>query len=242
MSTHPGAVPREAHLSEHLGLVHHVARKLKRGLAAEADLDELVSAGTVGLIHAADSFDASRGLAFSTYAAPRIRGAILDELRKQDHATRSVRRKTRDLAAARDRLTHALGRRPTEAEMAEALGIDLPTLWRWTADAESAAPVSIDRPRREGDERAPAPADLLADERAAAVEEHVALSEEAAILREALLGLKEQERVVLSLYYFEELKLHEIAKVLGVTESRVSQIRTRALGRLRTDLAHLRAA
>src|SRR5213075_3213320 len=95
---------RDALLIENLSLVHHVARQLERGLSNELDHDELVSAGTLGLMAALGSFDPSRGLAFSTFAVPRIRGAILDELRRQDHAPRSVRRKTRDISAARNAL------------------------------------------------------------------------------------------------------------------------------------------
>src|ERR1700682_5577779 len=108
-------------LTEHLSLVHHVARQLSRTLAAEADFDELVSAGTMGLMSAVDAFDVSRGLAFSTFAVPRIRGAILDELRRQDHVPRSVRKKTRDLSSARETLTRIFGRQPTDAETAEHL-------------------------------------------------------------------------------------------------------------------------
>ena len=103
---------RDRLLTEHLGLVHHVARQMSRTLAVKADFDELVSAGSMGLMAALDSFDASRGLAFSTFAAPRIRGAILDELRRQDHVPRSIRRKTREIHAARESLMRALGRAP----------------------------------------------------------------------------------------------------------------------------------
>src|SRR5665213_2867445 len=92
---------RDSLLAEHLGLVHHVARQLSRTLAPKADIDEMVSAGTMGLMSALEGFDPSRGLAFSTFAAPRIRGAILDELRRQDHVPRSVRRKARERSAAR---------------------------------------------------------------------------------------------------------------------------------------------
>ena len=100
---------RDRLLTEHLGLVHHVARQLSRRLAVEFDFDELVSAGTIGLMNAVDSFDPGRGLAFSTFAAPRIRGAILDELRRQDHVPRSIRRKSRDISAAREALTRKGG-------------------------------------------------------------------------------------------------------------------------------------
>lgn len=232
----------ESALAEHLGLVHHVARQLKRGLAADADLEELVSAGTLGLMEAARGFDPSRGLAFSTFAAPRIRGAILDELRRHDPLPRSVRRRSRDTASAREALTRELGRAPSDRELAAHMGVDLETFSRWRADAEGGVRISIDRPVRDGDERSPAPMDVLHDERAPTVEDRINRQEEAALLRDAILGLKDQERVVLSLYYFEEMKLHEIATVLEVTESRVSQIRTKALARLRVELAMLRAA
>src|SRR5687767_15392203 len=94
-AAYASSAEREALLTQHLGLVHHVARQIARGLSTAAELDELVSAGSVGLIQAVDSFDTKRGLSFITYAVPRIRGAILDELRKKDHMPRNVRRRTR---------------------------------------------------------------------------------------------------------------------------------------------------
>src|SRR5438477_7916108 len=121
---------RDALLTEHLSLVHHVARQLERRLTNEVDHDELVSAGTLGLISAMGAFDAGRGLAFSTFAVPRIRGAILDELRRQDHVPRSVRRKTRDIGAARQNLAARLTRTPDDREVAQHLGVDMDTLWR----------------------------------------------------------------------------------------------------------------
>jgi RNA polymerase sigma factor for flagellar operon FliA len=233
---------RDALLTEHLGLVHHVARQMSRTLSVKADFDELVSAGTMGLMAALEAFDASRGLAFSTFAAPRIRGSILDELRRQDHVPRSVRRKSREIHAARETLMRVLGRAPEDTEVAEHLGVDQTTLWRWQADVESANHVPLDRsPGERERDAAPAPAEVLAhEEQAGGVEETLNREQEVGILREAIQRLKEQERVVLSLYYFEELKLHEIATVLSLTESRVSQIRSKALGKLRGELAPLR--
>src|ERR671933_1960156 len=122
---------RERLLTAHLSLVHHVARQVSRTLVADFDFDELVSAGTMGLMSALDSFDVSRGLAFSTFAVPRIRGAILDELRRQDHVPRSIRRKSREIAAARETLMRVQGRAPEDKEVPEPLGVDLDTLWRW---------------------------------------------------------------------------------------------------------------
>jgi RNA polymerase sigma factor for flagellar operon FliA len=227
--------------SEHLGLVHHVARQMSRTLAVKADFDELVSAGAMGLMSALESFDASRGLAFSTFAAPRIRGAILDELRRQDHVPRSIRRKSREIAAARETLMRVLGRAPEDKEVAEHLGVDIATLWRWQGDIEGAHHVPIDRAPGDRESQAPTPLDMLSDETETGVEDRLNHEQEVAILREAILKLKEQERVVLSLYYFEELKLHEIATVLELTESRVSQIRSKAIGRLRAQMAPLRS-
>lgn len=234
------AQAREQLLTEHLGLVHHVARQMSRTLAVKADFDELVSAGTIGLMSALDAFDASRGHAFSTFAAPRIRGAILDELRRQDHVPRSIRRKTREIAQARETLSRIMGRPAEDNEVAEHLGIDLQTLWRWQNDVEGAFHVPLDRSASERDSHAPTPIDLLADESEENVEDKISRQQEVAILKDAIMKLKEQERVVLSLYYFEELKLHEIADFLGLTESRVSQIRSKALSRLREQLGTIR--
>jgi RNA polymerase sigma factor FliA len=233
---------RDALLREHLSLVHHVARQLARGLATDADIDELVSAGTMGLMSALESFDLRRGLAFSTFAVPRIRGAILDELRRQDHVPRSVRRKTRSIAAARESLTSMLGRTPAVAEVAAQLGVDAETLWRWQADVEGAVHVPLDggSSQRDGGSSV-LPAELLGNGEELA-DDRLAREEVVSRLRDALMSLKEQERTVLSLYYFEELKAREIAEVLGVSESRISQIRSKALGQLRGTLVPLLAS
>jgi RNA polymerase sigma factor for flagellar operon FliA len=186
-----------------------------------------------------DSFDPARGLAFSTYAVTRIRGAILDELRRQDHVPRSIRRKTRDIASARETLMRTLGRRPGDGEVAAQLDVDVATVWRWQAEVEGAVHVPMDRTAGDTDSLASAPADYLSDSDDAA-DVRLGKEEEIAILREAIAKLKDQERTVLSLCYFEELKLHEIAEILGLTDSRVSQIRSRALGRLRESMAPMR--
>jgi RNA polymerase sigma factor for flagellar operon FliA len=233
-------VARDRLLEEHLGLVHHVARQVSRTLAVRADFDELVSAGTIGLMTALEGFDATRGLAFSTFAAPRIRGAILDELRKQDHVPRSIRRKTREITAAREAYQRVHGYAPDDRELARQLGVDMETLWRWQADVEGAHHIPLDRAPGEREQSTPVPAEMLPSGDDVGVEDSLTHEQEVAHLKDALLRLKEQERVVLSLYYFEELKLHEIAKVLELTESRVSQIRSKALSKLRIDLKPLR--
>ena len=232
---------REVLLTQHLGLVHHVARQLARGLSTAAELDELVGAGTVGLIQAADSFDRSRGLSFSTYAVPRIRGAILDELRKQDHVPRNVRRRTRDVSRARDALASALQRAPTDAELSRQLQIPAEMLRRWELDAEGALQCSLDQPMR-AESTGGAFAEALADDRAASLDDVLSREYEVDQLKAAIVRLKEQERTVLALNFFEELKLQEIATVLGLSVCRISQIRTTALAKLRVMLRDLRAA
>ncbi|MEO7964083.1 MAG: FliA/WhiG family RNA polymerase sigma factor [Gemmatimonadaceae bacterium] len=232
---------RDHLLKEHLSLVHHVARQLSKALAAPADFDELVSCGTIGLMSALEAFEPARGLAFSTFAVPRIRGAILDELRRQDHVPRSIRRKTREISQARESLTRIFARPATDQEVAEHLGLDLETLWRWQADTENAVQISLDQSASDHEGQPLLPPEALSSEHDGNIEDDINREQEREILKQALFRLKDQERIVLTLYYFEELKLHEIAEVLELTESRVSQIRGKALTKLRTELAYFRA-
>lgn len=232
---------RDSLLQENLSLVHYVQKQLSRSLSADVDPDEMVNIGTLGLMAALESFDASRGLAFSTYAVPRIRGAILDELRRQDHVPRSIRRKTRDIAQARESLMRDHGRTPRDAEVAAHLGIDVETLWRWQADMERTVQVSINAGDAESDGSGPSPIEFLRAA-GAAPDDQLEHEEQVAALRDAILELKDQQRTVLSLYYFEELNAREIADVLGISESRVSQIRSKALAQLRQLMMPLQAS
>ena len=167
---------------------------------------------------------------------------ILDELRRQDHVPRSIRRKTREIAHAREALMRQLGRKPEAKEVAEALNVDLDTLWRWQSEMEGAVHVPLDRTASDRESTSPSPAEFLSGVDDEAADDRLSKQQEVALLRDAILKLKDQERTVLSLYYFEELKLHEIAVILNLTESRVSQIRSKALIRLREKLAPMRAS
>lgn len=233
---------REQLLARHLPLVHHVARKVLAALPGQAELGDLVSAGAIGLMNAIDSFDESRGLAFSTYAAPRIRGAILDDLRRWDPAPRSVRRKLRQIGRARDSLTGTLQREPAAQETADALGIDVDTFFRWESAAAEAVQVPLDAPIDATRNHSATPAELLVGAAGEQIEDGIARDEEVQAVRGALENLGERDRLVLTLYYFEELKLAEIARVLNLTESRISQIRSKALRTLRAELATVRGA
>lgn len=233
---------RQALLAQHVGLVHHVARQLARRLSTQAVLDELVGAGALGLVQAVDSFDPGRGLAFSTYAVPRIRGAMLDELRRMDHVPRSVRRRTREVARARQLLAGALRRAPTEAEISRYLAVPGVVLRQWELDAEGAAMASLDQPMRAPAAGQTTLGDAITDDRVVPVDDSLTRDAELALVREAIGELREQERTVLALNFFEELKLQEIATVLGLSVCRISQIRTAALAKLRLRLRGLRAA
>jgi RNA polymerase sigma factor for flagellar operon FliA len=220
-----------------------VARQLANRLSTQAELDELVSAGSWGLIQAVDSFDASRGLSFSTYAVPRIRGAILDELRKQDHVPRNVRRRTRDMTRARDSLTTVLRRKPTEFEMSRLLQVPTEMVRRWELDAEGASVASLDQAIRPDNAGWGATlGDTITDDRDTGVDDALTHEQEVQRLKVAIGMLKEQERTVLALNFFEELKLQEIATVMGLSVCRISQIRTAALLKLKNALSYLRAA
>jgi len=232
---------RDAFLTQHIGLVHHVARQMANRLSTQADLDELISAGSMGLLQAVDSFDRKRGLSFSTFAVPRIRGAILDELRKQDHMPRNVRRRTRDLSRARDALTRTLRRKPSEDEMSRVLQVPTEMVRRWELEAESATVASLDQAVR-SDVGSATLGETLTDDREPSVDDLLTHEQEVERLKVAIGMLKEQERTVLALNFFEELKLQEIAVVMGLSVCRISQIRTAALLKLRNALSYLRAA
>lgn len=224
---------RDQLLLEHLPLVHHVAHQVVRRRGLDIDLDELVSAGTLGLLEALEKFDPSRGLAVSTFATPRIRGAILDELRRRDRLSRGARRRTREETNAREALAQEKGRSPTNTEVAGRLGVTPRELSVWQRDAQAQNPIPLDRPFMTNSGDRVTSAEVIADERQVPAQEAFERRERARILKEEILQLSQRHRLVLSLYYFEELKLHQIAGVLGVSESRVSQIRSKALRELR---------
>jgi RNA polymerase sigma factor FliA len=239
LTTTPESDTARDAVSQHLGLVYHVARGLMRSRGIMVELDELVSAGTLGLIEALASFDASRGLAFTTFAAPRIRGAMLDELRRLDHVPRSVRRRARAVAAATESLTNEIGATPDDSQVAARLGIDRETLWRWQHDGEAAHTMSLEHAHGDSESGDFAEQVFEASGRSD-VDDALTREQELVALQTAIRALGSRERTVLALYYYEELRLHQIAEVLGVTESRVSQIRTRAIARLREQLVTLR--
>lgn len=216
-------------LSRYLGLVHHAAREVAPRVRDAVSLEELVSAGSLGLLQSMEGFDIERGLAFSTFAMRRIRGAILDELRSRDPLSRSDRAQVRRLDSAMTELEQRLGRSPDTTEVAAHLGVDDLTVARLRQrTAAAAGQVSID-----GEPGTKGLADCLGDDAGERLHAALFADERADALRAALDQLPVRERLILTRSYFEERSLCAIATELGVTESRVCQLRAQALQRLR---------
>jgi RNA polymerase sigma factor for flagellar operon FliA len=218
-------------LDSYMGLVLHAAHELRRRGAGGVEFEDLVGAGSLGLVQALEGFDTSRGLAFSTYAMPRIRGAMLDEINHRDWAPRTVRVRRRLLAQARAELQHRLGRAPDPEELAERMGVDLATYWKWAGEIEGRGLVGLDDLGGESSDLALH--ERIPDPFASAPGADLMEAEQLQELRNALEELPAKDRLVLSLYYYEGLTLRQIGEILHVTESRVSQIHGRAVKRLR---------
>ncbi|RMG16463.1 MAG: FliA/WhiG family RNA polymerase sigma factor [Planctomycetota bacterium] len=219
---------------QYLPLVQHVIGRLNASLPTGLDREDLFSAGVCGLIQAARSYDPSKGASFKTHAYTRIRGEILDELRRADALPRRKRQRLHELQRTFDEQCAARGRPPTLDELAEAMDVSAESLDELLCLAKSASLVSLDsaiEPEgfslaetiRDPEERSPLAA--------------ASLSERQEALAEALAALPPREREVLGLYYMEGLLLREIGKLLGVSESRVCQLHTRALYMLRQQLS-----
>lgn len=226
-------------IERHLALVHHFAHRMRPRTGGTVEHGDLVSAGTLGLMHAVSSYDPEHGSRFSTFAASRIRGAMLDEVRRRDVAPRSVRRKQREMERARDRLAVELDRTPRHPEVAEVLGMDPQQLWRWKWDVDRSRRVSLTDLlglSSSGEEA------LFEPIEAADVEDRLALDGELSRLEHEMATLPEREQEILRLYDLEGHTLREIGDRIGVSESRVSQLRTRALAQLRERMSDLRDA
>lgn len=214
----------------HASLVKRIALHLAARLPDSVQLDDLIQAGMIGLLEASRSFDASQGASFQTYAGIRIRGAMLDEIRRLDWAPRSVHRKSREVARAVREIEQETGREARDTEVVESLGISLDDYHQILNNACSAQIFSLDQneddgPGWEPSSSQPEPQYLL---------EQSGFQQ---ALADAIRDLPEREQLVMSLYYEQELNLREIGEVLGVTESRVSQIHGRIALKLRAGLA-----
>ena len=214
---------------QHLPLVGHLVREVTARVPAHVHRDDLVSAAMYALAASAKSFDPSLGAPFGRFASIRIRGALTDELRSMDWASRAVRGKARQVDAARSSLAQALGRIPTSAEIALSMGVATSELATIESDTHRASVVQLQALSAEEG------ADLV-PERAAGPEALVLKREQVGYLRDAIALLPERLRIVVEQYFFEQRKMTDIAEDLGVTESRVSQLRSEALGMLREGM------
>jgi RNA polymerase sigma factor for flagellar operon FliA len=219
-------------------LVKYVSGRMASGLPAHVDEADLISYGLVGLINAIERFDLTREIKFETYAITRIKGAIIDELRSLDWVPRSVRARAREIERANAKLEHKLQRAPTDDEMAVELEMTVPEFHDALLQISNSTVAALDELWTVSDSSGDQVSllDTLTDENApdpAAVMDQTDLKDRVA---EAIARLPEREKLVVALYYYENLTLREIGEVLGVTESRVSQLHTKAVLRLRSRL------
>ena len=221
----------------HAALVKRIAWHLKGRLPASVELGDLVQAGMMGLLEAAKNYAPGRAANFETFAGIRIRGAMLDELRNTDWTPRSVYRRLRDAMEAMREIEAETGREASESAVAERMGISVGEYSQIMADASRSRVLSLD----EGNGDEDGPGFEVSDEEAGTPASRHEEEGRRAALAEAIEGLPEREKLLMSLYYDEELNLKEIGAVLGVTESRVCQLHGQALTRLRARLRDWRA-
>jgi len=223
---------REEFILKYAPLVKQIAERMAVRLPPNISKDELIGPGVMGLFDAIDKFDSERGIKFRTYASLRIKGAILDELRKMDWTSRSVRRNINKIEEAIRILELKLDREPKDDEIAEQLGLDMDSYYKMISRSHGVSLLSLD--------------ELMSDDTTSRLNKQVAdnpspfdelkIREVKKIISKALATLSEKEQLVMSLYYYNELTLREIANVLNLTESRISQIHSKAIVRLRIKL------
>jgi RNA polymerase sigma factor for flagellar operon FliA len=220
-------------------LVKYVAGRMGSNLPAHVDEADLISYGLTGLISAIERFDLSRAIKFETYAITRIRGSIIDELRTLDWVPRSVRARAREIERANQKLEARLQRAPTDEEMASELGISVSDFNESLVQISTSTLVALDELWNTSDNDGDHVSllDTIADRRAPDPEQIVDQGEVRDRIADAIAALPEREKLVIALYYYENLTLREVGEVLGVTESRVSQLHTKAVLRLRSKLA-----
>lgn len=227
---------RESLIVGHMPLVRYLVSRMASKLPPHLDVQDLMSSAMIGLINAADRFDPARGVLFKTFAEQHIRGTILDELRSYDVLSRSVRDKYKRLERELHELEHRLGRNPTSEEVAGALEISIDDYFELLDDVHVFTFISLDD-SWEGDDGSPlCLADVLCEAEAKSPQQQVITMQLAEALGRAIESLPEKERLAVTLYYNEDFNLKEIGETLGLTESRISQLISQAMVRLRSRL------
>jgi len=229
---------RERLVLAYAPLVKYVAGRMSSGLPAHVEEADLISYGLLGLISAIERFDPSREIRFETFAITRVKGSIIDELRSLDWVPRSVRAKAREIERANAKLEHQLHRAPTDQEMADALGVSAEDFQESLVKISNSSVVALDELWTVSDSSGDTVSllDTIQDPEAVDPSHEMDLTDMKDRLADAIARLPEREKLVVALYYYENLTLREIGEVLGVTESRVSQLHTKAVLRLKSRL------
>jgi RNA polymerase sigma factor for flagellar operon FliA len=229
---------REAIILKYAPLVKYVAGRVAIGLPSNVEFDDLVSFGVFGLMDAIEKYDLSRGIKFETYAIARIRGAILDGLRSNDWVPRSVRQKARELERVCAELENRLGRSATDQEISEAMNISMQDFYQLLSEVSCTTLSSLDElwMVHSNDDDSVRVLDLVKNNDSEDPLHQVEIEEIKTTLANAIDSLPERERMVIALYYYEGLTLKEIGEIMEISESRVSQIHTKAIFRLRGRL------
>jgi RNA polymerase sigma factor for flagellar operon FliA len=227
---------RDELIVSHLPMVKFLVGRIASQLPPHLDREDLMSAAIVGLITAAERFDPGRGVQFKTFVEQRIRGTIMDELRSQDWLTRSVREKFKRLEREFAILEQKLGRNPTSEEVAFAMQMDMDEYFRLLEEVHFLSVVSLDDSWEDEDGSSFGLLDVLEDKGSENPQEQMMAREMVDVMAEAIEALPEKERIVITLYYYEEMNLKEIGAVLSLTESRICQLHSQAVIRLRTKM------
>jgi RNA polymerase sigma factor for flagellar operon FliA len=231
-------VAKDKLLLEYASLVKYIAQRIAVNLPSSVERDDLVSAGILGLVKAVETFEPQRGFKFETYAGHKVRGAILDELRALDWVPRSVRQKSRDLQKVYAKLENEFGRMPYDDEVCKELGVSMKEYEDILTEVTPATIVSLEEamPDREADSKELRIIDTIEDPGGSNPLKELGFTETKNILKDAIAALPEKEKLVIALYHYEELTLKEIGVVLDISESRVSQIHSKVVLRLRAKL------
>jgi RNA polymerase sigma factor for flagellar operon FliA len=231
---------KEQLILEYADLVKYVAGRLSIYFGSNVEYDDLVGYGVFGLIDAIDKFDLTKKVKFETYASLRIRGAIIDSIREQDWAPRSLRKKGKELERAYSELENQLGHSATDQEIADKLGITIEELTKLLQEVNVSQMISLDDYLEQNHETG---FDSYSMQRESnSPEQRMEIVELKEILADSIEKLPEKERTVVTLYYYEELTLKEISLIMKVSESRISQLHTKAIMRMRGKLERLKSA
>lgn len=230
----PSRELRNILIQQYLPIVRFNAERVHAKLPTEVELDDLISAGAFGLMDAIEAFDMERGVKFETYCSPRVRGAILDELRSMDWVPRLVRNRSQKIQQATKELQGELGRLPTQKEVAQKIGVSPAEFDRMSRDSNAVSMTSLSRKAYGNDSsRELTEIDVVRDERATSPQQEVQKADLKRLIQQ---GLTSTERLILILYYYEEMTMKEIGLTLDLSESRVSQMHSAIVDRLRFQL------